>query len=120
MKRSYLQRASPETKTPLSLKFEWVRDLGERRERSIILPKVVGGGRRWCASLRWLGVEMDALAGGPVVVVARVTRDQNAPVAQVRAGPGPGGATRAFKHPSKSRRGWQEVVRVAEAARRQD
>jgi hypothetical protein len=37
------------------------------------------------------GVEIDALAGGPVVVVARVTGDQNAPVAQVRAGPGLGG-----------------------------
>jgi hypothetical protein len=53
-------------------------------------------------------------------VVACVTGDQNAPVAQVRAGLGPGGATRAFMHPPKSRRGWQEVVHVADAARRQD
>jgi hypothetical protein len=151
-----------------------------RRERSIILPKVIGGGRRWCASQGRLGVEIDALAGGPrsvrhrepkrpyrssssgsgtwgsdasvqgpskksegvagggarrrgglasrltrllaahIVLAACGTGDQNAPIAQVRAGPGPGGVTRAFKDPPKSRRGWQEVVRVAGAAWRRD
>jgi hypothetical protein len=37
------------------------------------------------------------------VVAAACTRDQAAPVARVRPGPGPGGATHALKHPPKSR-----------------
>jgi hypothetical protein len=65
-------------------------------------------------------LEKGLIPGGPVVVVACVTGDQNAPIAQVRAGPGPWGATRAFNHLPKSRRGWQEVARVASVAWRRD
>jgi hypothetical protein len=58
-----LPQAAPGTKQPLSLKFDLVRDLGERREHSNTLSKVVGGDRRWCASQRQLGVEIEELAG---------------------------------------------------------
>jgi hypothetical protein len=47
-------------------------------------PKSRRGGRRWRASLPLLGVEIDVLAGGPVVVGACVTVDQDAPAAQVK------------------------------------
>jgi hypothetical protein len=94
-----LQRASPGTKTPLSLDFEPVRDLGERRERSSTLPKVEGGGRgggprRWRASQGRLGVEIEELAAHPRS--CRV-RHQAAPVAQEQAGPGPGRAARELR-----------------------
>jgi hypothetical protein len=40
-----------------------VRDLREGREHSNTLSKVGGGDRRWCASQRRLGVEIEELAG---------------------------------------------------------
>jgi hypothetical protein len=40
-----------------------VRDLREQRELTNTLSKVGGGDRRWCASQRRLGVEIEELAG---------------------------------------------------------
>jgi hypothetical protein len=45
---------------PQSLTFEWLRDLGDRRQRSILLRKVGGGGGRQRAPLWRLGVESDS------------------------------------------------------------
>jgi hypothetical protein len=74
---------------------------------------VAGGGARLRGGL---ASRLTRLLAAHVVLPACGTGDQNAPIAQVRAGPGFGGVTRAFKDPPKSRRGWQEVVCVSGAA----
>ena len=58
-----MPRAAPGTKQPLLLEFDLVWDLGEQREHSNTLSKVGGGDRRWCASQRRLGFEIEELAG---------------------------------------------------------
>jgi hypothetical protein len=99
--------------------FGDVTDLDESNGVSSTLKSdgVAGGGARRFGGL---ASRLTRLLAAHVVLAACDTGDQNAPIAQVRAGPGPGGVTRAFKDPPKSRRGWQEVVRVAWAALRRD
>jgi hypothetical protein len=64
--------------------------------------------RGWREAARLASVAWQSRLTRFHTVTACVTRDQNAPMARFRAGPGPGAATRAFKDPPKSRRGWRE------------